>query len=319
MKTFERCPTDESGRIVVADPALPFDHPDFIDGALAERAAAMHESSATVYSDERRFPWDDYFGIDLRPLLEGRSALDLGCFTGGRAVAWLERYGLASITGIDRRADYVEAARLFAQRKGVQARFEVAAAEELPFDEGTFDVVLSFDVFEHVSDPHRALRESCRVVKSGGWLLLVFPGYFQPFEHHLGHVTAAPLIHWLFSGRTLVRAYHEILSERGAAAAWYNRSSPELEPWERGHTLNGLTAHSFGRLLQDTQLRVVHHPQLPLGAVGRRASVDWRVRSLSKLFSIGARLPLVRELCLHRLVFILARPCAVPRRAAPRP
>ena len=55
---------------------------------------------------------------------------------------------------------------------------------DLPFDDGAFDVVLSFDVFEHIPDSDRHLREVARVLKPGGHYLLQTPNKWTniPFE-----------------------------------------------------------------------------------------------------------------------------------------
>src|SRR5258706_12606848 len=65
-----------------------FRHDSFLKADAQRRAALMLESSRCKYESEIAYPWDNYFGMDLRPLLAGKEALDLGCFTGGRGVAW---------------------------------------------------------------------------------------------------------------------------------------------------------------------------------------------------------------------------------------
>lgn len=49
------------------------------------------------------------------------------------------------------------------------------AGVALPYPEAEFDVVLSFDVFEHIADSDAHLVEVRRVLKSGGWYLLQTP------------------------------------------------------------------------------------------------------------------------------------------------
>jgi SAM-dependent methyltransferase len=49
------------------------------------------------------------------------------------------------------------------------------AGVTLPFADETFDVVLSFDVFEHIADSDAHLAEVRRVLKPGGWYLLQTP------------------------------------------------------------------------------------------------------------------------------------------------
>ena len=68
---------------------------------------------------------------------------------------------------------------------------------------------------------------------ASGRLLVVFPSYFQPVEHHLSLVTGVPGLQYFFSGQTLVSAYNELLAERTTDVSWYDRGP--LEDWERGN------------------------------------------------------------------------------------
>ena len=103
---------------------------------------------------------------------EGKRVLDFGCGSG---------YGTAMIAasaartiGVDVAADAVAFA---SDRFGTETLSfqQVDADGALPFDDGSFDTVLSFQVFEHVADEQRYLREISRVLTAGGTLLLVTP------------------------------------------------------------------------------------------------------------------------------------------------
>ena len=59
-----------------------------------------------------------------------------------------------------------------------------AAGESLPFAEGTFDLVLSHEVIEHVRDDHAAVREMLRVLRLGGRAVIFCPNRGYPFETH---------------------------------------------------------------------------------------------------------------------------------------
>jgi SAM-dependent methyltransferase len=55
----------------------------------------------------------------------------------------------------------------------------------VPFDSGTFDVVCSYNSFEHFADPQQAFGEALRVTKAGGLLHLKFgPLYCSPYGLH---------------------------------------------------------------------------------------------------------------------------------------
>lgn len=284
-----------------------FRHDIFIHGSPAERQAIMHQSSLSKYQSELAYPWDRYFGMDLSPLLRDQSALDLGCFTGGRSVAWFERYGLRFIQGLDVEQEYIDAATQFAALKQVPARYHLGRGERLPFEDGSLDAILSFDVFEHVQDVRSSLAECYRILRKGGRLFVVFPSYFHPKEHHLALATRLPCVHYVFSGRTLVKAYFEILSERGESARWYARGSPKLEPWERGNTINGTTLAKFRRLLREHDWKVLLHSKKPIGSIGRSMTAVRGAALVSKPFGLAARVPGLREIFLHRITYIVEK------------
>src|SRR5262245_38794998 len=202
-----------------------FEHPYFLGADSETRRKVMMASAASKYDGENRYPWDHYFEIPIEPYLRSTDVLDLGCFNGGRTVAWMERYGFGSVTGVDVQQVYAEAASLFAASRKCPATFRVGFAESLPFADQQFDAIVTFDVFEHVRSVATALIECHRVLRPGGVLLAVFPGYFQPNEHHLGLVTRLPGLQLLFSGATLVEAYATEIAERGVEAQWYRRAS----------------------------------------------------------------------------------------------
>lgn len=59
-----------------------------------------------------------------------------------------------------------------------------AAGESIPLPSGTFDLILSHEVIEHVQDDRAAIREMIRVLKPGGRIVLFCPNRGYPFETH---------------------------------------------------------------------------------------------------------------------------------------
>lgn len=55
-------------------------------------------------------------------------------------------------------------------------------AESLPFKNESFDLVFSVQVIEHVSDPKAALKEMFRVLKTGGFLIIIAPNMETPWS-----------------------------------------------------------------------------------------------------------------------------------------
>jgi len=78
-----------------------------------------------------------------------------------------------------------------------------AAGENLPFHDGTFDLILSHEVLEHVQDDKAAVAEMVRALKPGGRIVVFCPNRGYPFETHgifwrgrykFGNF---PLVNWL--------------------------------------------------------------------------------------------------------------------------
>lgn len=77
----------------------------------------------------------------------------------------------------------IEFARTRDAKKAAQ-RVVCAAGEFLPFAGGSFDLVLSHEVLEHVQDDRAALTEIVRCLRPGGRLVLFCPNRGYPFETH---------------------------------------------------------------------------------------------------------------------------------------
>jgi 2-polyprenyl-6-hydroxyphenyl methylase/3-demethylubiquinone-9 3-methyltransferase len=101
-------------------------------------------------------------GVDPRRL----KVLDVGC-GGGLLSEQFAAIG-CTVTGIDRSAATIAAARAHAQAAGAPIEYRVASGERLPFDARQFDVVCCCDVLEHVDDMDTVIGEISRVLKPGG-------------------------------------------------------------------------------------------------------------------------------------------------------
>ena len=108
-----------------------------------------------------------------RRFAEGAAVLDYGCGT-GYGSADLAEGGAARVTGVDVSAAAIDEARDSFQRPNLDfARIE--PDRPLPFDDDSFDLIVSFQVIEHVPDPDRYLAEASRVLRPGAPLLLTTP------------------------------------------------------------------------------------------------------------------------------------------------
>ncbi|MEQ1518585.1 MAG: class I SAM-dependent methyltransferase [Usitatibacteraceae bacterium] len=78
--------------------------------------------------------------------------------------------------------------------------FQVADATDLPYRDELFDLVVSFNAFEHIPDPLSALREAFRVAKWGGVIYLTFdPIWTADTGNHFSSIVREPWRHLLCS------------------------------------------------------------------------------------------------------------------------
>lgn len=91
--------------------------------------------------------------------------LDVGCGTGAITEAIADLAQPSRIVGVDTSPAYLEVAR---NNLGDRAEFFAAGGDDLPFDDGEFDVVASALALNFMPDPLSALTEWRRVVRSNG-------------------------------------------------------------------------------------------------------------------------------------------------------
>ncbi len=145
----------------------------------------------------------------------GHKVLDVGCGPGRLALHIAEVVGAGGrVCGIDAAEEMVELAASKAEKAGVEVDFRVASAGDLPFEDASFDRVVSTLVYHHLPDEVKvaSLGEIRRVLAPGGRLVIFdfAPGsgplphrllgaLFRLFGHHHahGHESARPLVDWM--------------------------------------------------------------------------------------------------------------------------
>jgi SAM-dependent methyltransferase len=292
-----------------------FRHSRYLDASADERSRIEMESAKWRYEYEAQHDSLERYFPEAVPLLRGQRVLDLGCFTGGRLVAWAERHGFETSTGIDINPLFAEAGRKFAESRALDKvsglsgrrtpRFDMGVGERLPYPDASFDAIVSLDVFEHVQDVAAVMSECRRVLAPGGLLLACFPQYFQPLESHLGMFTRLPGMHLLFPGETLANAIAATTADRGPASAWYGYDGKS--DWERSPYLNGITVKRFRSIYHDQGWSVRQWSTDPIFSDGRKARLPV-FRALRALARPLAKVPVLEEFFLGRICCVLARP-----------
>ena len=103
---------------------------------------------------------------------KGKCVLDYGCGSGYGAARIAQ--SADHVTAVDVADDAISYARTQFPARNLEFR-TIDPLKPLPFTNGSFDTVLSFQVFEHVSDTESYLSEIRRVLRPGGRLVLVTP------------------------------------------------------------------------------------------------------------------------------------------------
>lgn len=127
---------------------------------------------------------------------QGTHVLDVACGTGNLAIP-AARMG-AVVTGVDIAINLLEQGRSRAQAEGLTIQFDEGDAEQLPYDDVSFDTVVSMFGVMFVPHPEKTAAELTRVCRTGGrvalanWTPTGFIG--QVFKTTAAHVPPSPLM-----------------------------------------------------------------------------------------------------------------------------
>ncbi|MEZ4215000.1 MAG: methyltransferase domain-containing protein [Myxococcota bacterium] len=149
----------------------------------------MSEAPEVAFTGERLHAGSRLFGVDLArhraayafaiARAEGARVLDLGCGSGYGAASLAEAAGL--VVAIDRvRPDA-------ASRRG-RAAFVRADIAALPIAPASFDLIVSFQVIEHLEDPAPYLTAIARMLKPTGCVLVTTPNLLESDRVNPFHV-----------------------------------------------------------------------------------------------------------------------------------
>ena len=153
---------------------------------IAERFVPGPEADQTVAAEH----WARYMlAAQLAP---GKRVLDAGCGV-GYGSALLARSGAAEVTGVDLSSAAIAAAGSSAPEN---TNFILGDLTKLPIDDASIDLVVCFEVIEHIAQQEQLLDELRRVMAPGASLLLSSPNrdvYLSGNPHHVRELTPAEL------------------------------------------------------------------------------------------------------------------------------
>jgi SAM-dependent methyltransferase len=187
-------------------------------------------------------------GVGIWNDIAGASVLDFGCGTGSESVE-MALHGARRVVGLDIVAASLDAARQLALQKGVSqiCEFKRETSEK-------FDVILSFDAFEHYENPEAVLKQMAQLTNPDGVIIVSFGA---PWYHPLGGHTFSvfPWAHLLFTEKALIRWRSD----------FKNDGATRFSEVEGG--LNQMTIRRFEELVERSPFRFVEFQTVPIRAM----------------------------------------------------
>jgi len=128
----------------------------WIAGDFGEIASSFAGGAANFVND-----------LGIKP---GDKVLDVACGTGNQSIPAAQLGAI--VTGIDIAPNLIEQAKLNAENGGLKIRFEVGDAEKLPYEDASFDIVLSMFGAMFAPRPEFVVNELTRVCRPGGLIAM---------------------------------------------------------------------------------------------------------------------------------------------------
>ena len=127
-----------------------------------------------------------YRYLGLEKFLPGARVIDVGCGTGHRVIPMAMHFGVKEYVGIDHSSASLKVAAELARELGFR---DLTLAEgdlfDLPYADGSFDVVISQGVLHHTSDPYRGFRELVRICRPGGLVNIFLYNKWNHWRHNM--------------------------------------------------------------------------------------------------------------------------------------
>ena len=191
--------------------------------------------------------------LEMCELQPGQSLLNVGCGAGASSVYIYNQYA-CQVTAVDFKENMVESARKTARRRGLEGKitFRQADAQDLPFEDNSFDVVICESVNIFVPDRLKALGEYKRVLKPGGrlglnepiWVKQPSPELAEMIERYTGYDLALPA-YW---EEMLRQAEFSAVQARACSMSMREESASQMGFFTFGDTLR-LMFKSIGVIL----------------------------------------------------------------------
>ena len=291
-----------------------FRHPNYTSLSKEDKCKLKIQLVKNNMLEERDKPFDLFYpSLDLKSELSHKKVLDLGCGIGGKTIFNGEKWGISEFYGIDVNSDSISTANEYLKtiNSNVKYKFVEGYAEKMPFEDESFDAIISHDTVEHVRSVEDTMYECKRILKKGGKAYLVFPSINLPFGGaHIGSVTKMPFLEWFFSPEIINEAYLDIIKGWDDDLNWFKPTEETQKDWsviEGGIGVNGMKYNSFIQILDKVGFSDIKFIKIPLLYVSNTANKYPLLKLSSKMLNPIISIDYFKDYLTHRLTFILTK------------
>ena len=126
--------------------------------------------------------------LELFKVSPGDNVLDVGCGNGS-LIGRIKQMGDITAFGVDISPNMINEC----QKRYDNIEFKVSSGETLPFEDAYFDILTICCVLHHLKNPNNFFKESFRVLKSGGTLIVGEPWFPFPIKQIVDYIVS-PII-----------------------------------------------------------------------------------------------------------------------------
>jgi SAM-dependent methyltransferase len=256
-------------------------------GDLSHRPATFSTEKYDEWRTESlRDQFEAFFSWDL---IRGKRVLDFGCGTGPLSLLCAQR-GAASVIGVDLSSKSIERARVAGAGTANLAFILEENTRSLSVPDQSVDVIVCFDVMEHVMDYADIVREWKRVLAPGGCVLIWWSVWWHPYGHHMHTMIPLPWVHVFLSDESLFRICARIYdTPEFKPRIWHFEDDGKRKPNPyRGRVefddLNKLTIRRFDQLIAQCGMTAKRKQVNPFTGKSLAAVKSLLVRALPDFF-----------------------------------
>lgn len=225
-------------------------------------AATFHRDDYQAWRNSGlRKQFDQYF---TSKDVVARDVVDFGC-GGGELSAHVATLGARSVVAMEVDATLASLARTRLDGMKLPCPVEIIRNEDtthMDAPDASADVILCFDVLEHIMDYENIFAEWWRVLRQQGRVLIWWVPWWNPYGPHIESLVPIPWSHVFFSERTLTRTCARIYDTPGFKPRLWDideKGSKKPNKWlqlETLPTVNKLSVKRFEQIIQAVGFRI---------------------------------------------------------------